>query len=198
MIFGLALPRPLTPLLHNAPLSKFLVNPLYRDDSANTKTDQTERRLVPQIKTKKKINKKNKTKQKKKQQLELDTRYVETVFLSLRKTIKLLKIFLRLMVKSLPVTTKSYFSFLKSCKQDQSGTPLQQGSNLVTDACEKADVYNQQFHSVYTTKEPLSLSRLCTMKLQDMADREPSLQRQHLFPKMNLLLYRILNEQSNV
>ena len=40
----------------------------------------------------------------------------------------------------------------------------------MTETSEKADIHNQQFQSVFTTKEPLSLSRLCTTKLQDMAD----------------------------
>ena len=48
--------------------------------------------------------------------------------------------------------------------------PLQQGNRFVTETSEKADIHNQQFQSVFTTKEPLSISRLCTMKLQDMAD----------------------------
>ena len=62
------------------------------------------------------------------------------------------------------------FSFLKSSKQDQLGTPaLNHRDRLVTTA-EKADLHNLQFQSVFTTKAPLSLSRLCKMKLQDMAD----------------------------
>ena len=66
---------------------------------------------------------------------------------------------------------KKLFSFLKSSKQDQTGSPpLQKGSRLVTDTTEKADIHNQQFQSVFTTKAPLSLSRLCKMKIQDMTD----------------------------
>ena len=40
----------------------------------------------------------------------------------------------------------------------------------MTDTTEKADIHNQQFQSVFTTKAPLSLSRLCKMKIQDMTD----------------------------
>ena len=66
---------------------------------------------------------------------------------------------------------KKLFSFLKSSKQDQLGTPaLKQGNRLITAIAEKADVHNLQFQSVFTTKEPLSLTRICKMKLQDMAD----------------------------
>ena len=66
---------------------------------------------------------------------------------------------------------KKLFFFLKSSKQDQICTPpLQHGSRLVTETSEKAEIHNQQFQSIFTTMEPLSLSRLCTTKLQDMAD----------------------------
>ena len=40
----------------------------------------------------------------------------------------------------------------------------------MTDTTEKADLYNQQFQSVFTTKAPLSLSRLCQIQIQDMTD----------------------------
>ena len=67
--------------------------------------------------------------------------------------------------------SKKLFSFLKSSKQDQLGTPaLNHKDRLVTETAEKADLHNLQFQSVFTTKAPLSLSRLCKMKLQDMAD----------------------------
>ena len=66
---------------------------------------------------------------------------------------------------------KKLFSFLKSAKQDQTvSPPLQKGNRLVTDTTEKANTHNQQFQSVFTTKAPLSLSRLCKMQIQDMTD----------------------------
>ena len=66
---------------------------------------------------------------------------------------------------------KKLFLFLKSSKLDQTGTPLQHGSRLLTETSKKkTDIHNQQFHAVFTTKEPLSLSRLCKAKLQDMTD----------------------------
>ena len=82
------------------------------------------------------------------------------------------KVFLALMMKILPVIVKKLFSFLKSSKQDQLGTPaLNHRNRLVTETAEKADVHNLQFQSVFTTKAPLSLTRLCKMKIQDMADQ---------------------------
>ena len=65
--------------------------------------------------------------------------------------------------------SKKLFSFLKSSKQGQLGTPaLNHKDRLVTETAEKADLHNLQFQSVFTTKAPLSLSRL--RKIQDMAD----------------------------
>ena len=56
--------------------------------------------------------------------------------------------------------------------QDQLGTPaLNHRNRLVTETAEKADVHNLQFQSVFTSKAPLSLTRLCKMKLQDMTDQ---------------------------
>ena len=95
-------------------------------------------------------------------------------FLSQRKTLNtkskfpiktILKVFFGLNDENYVCDNKKLFSFLKSCKQDQpSVPPIQQGSKLVTNATMKAGVYNQQFLSVFTTKELLSLSRLCTVK----------------------------------
>ena len=62
--------------------------------------------------------------------------------------------------------SKKLFSFLKSSKQPQLGTPaLNHRDRLATEIAEKADLHNLQFQSVFTTKAPLSLSRLCKMKL---------------------------------
>ena len=75
-------------------------------------------------------------------------------------------------MKILPETVKKLFSFLKSSKQDQLGTPaLNHRNRLVTETAEKTDVLNLQFQSVFATKAPLSLIRLCKMKIQDMADQ---------------------------
>ena len=68
-------------------------------------------------------------------------------------------------------SNKTLFSFLKSAKQDQTGSPpLQNGNGLATDTTENTDIHNRQFQSVFTTKVPLSLSRLCKMQVQDMAN----------------------------
>ena len=101
-------------------------------------------------------------------------------FLSLRKSIKhKIKASYNLYLEGLLGITdensvcnnKKLFSFLKRVKQDQTGSPpLQDDNGLVTDTTEKANLHNQQFQSVFTTKAPLSLSRLCKMQIQDMAD----------------------------
>ena len=102
-------------------------------------------------------------------------------FLALRKIINskmklshetYLKVFFGYLMKILHVIAKKkMFSFLKSSKQDQQGTPaLSHGDRLVTETAEKADLHNLQFQSLFTIKALLSLSRLWKMKLQDMAD----------------------------
>ena len=48
--------------------------------------------------------------------------------------------------------------------------PLKYDDKLITDTLQKANLFNSQIQSVFTTKGPMSLSRLCTMKLQDMTD----------------------------
>ena len=46
--------------------------------------------------------------------------------------------------------SKTLIPFLKSSKQDQTGSPpLQKGNRLVTDTTETADTHNQQFQSVF-------------------------------------------------
>ena len=68
--------------------------------------------------------------------------------------------------------SKKLFTFLKNSSQDQLGSsPLKQNDNLVTDSSINANIHNQQFQSVFTVKGPLSLSRLCKMKLKDMTDQ---------------------------
>ena len=68
--------------------------------------------------------------------------------------------------------SKKLVTFLKNSRQDQLGlSPLKQNDNLVTDSGIKANIHNQQFQSVFTAKGPLSLSRLCKMKLKDMTDQ---------------------------
>ena len=101
-------------------------------------------------------------------------------FLAFRKSIKskiklsyatYLEGLLRLNDENSVCDNKKLFSFLKSSKQIQHGTPaLKQGNRLITATAEKADVHNLQFQSVFTTKESLSLTRICKMKPQDMAD----------------------------
>ena len=67
--------------------------------------------------------------------------------------------------------SKKLFSFLKNSRQDQVGSPpLKQGSKRTTEPVQKANVQNNQFQSVFPPKEPLTLSRLCTMKAQDLVD----------------------------
>ena len=89
-------------------------------------------------------------------------------FLALRKSIKSkIKLSYAIYLEGLlglndenPVCdNKKLFSFLMSSNQDQLGTPaLKQGNRLITATAEKADIHNLQFQSVFTTKEPLSLT----------------------------------------
>ena len=102
-------------------------------------------------------------------------------FLALRKAIKskiklshetYLEGLLGLNDENSTCDSKKLFSFLKSSKQDQLGTPaLNHRNRLVNETAENADVHNLQFQSVFTTKAPLSLTRLCKMKIQGIADQ---------------------------
>ena len=91
-------------------------------------------------------------------------------FIQLGKTIKhkikasynlYLKDLLGLTDRSTVCDNKKLFTFLKKSRQDQLGSSsLKQGDDLITDTSQKASIQNQQFQSVFTAKEPLSLSRL--------------------------------------
>ena len=64
---------------------------------------------------------------------------------------------------------KKLFSFLKNSRRDQQGIPpLKHENKLHSDTKIKANLFNQQFNSVFTPKEPLSLSRLAKMRVQDL------------------------------
>ena len=74
------------------------------------------------------------------------------------------------MTKTLYVIAKIILIF-KELKARPARYPFPKSQNrLVTETAEKADVHNQHFPSVFTAKGPLSLSRLCKMKLQDAID----------------------------
>ena len=66
--------------------------------------------------------------------------------------------------------SKKLFSFLKNSRRDQQGTPPLKHNNILhSDTKTKANIiFNQQFNSVFTSKEPLSLSRLAKMWVQDL------------------------------
>ena len=65
--------------------------------------------------------------------------------------------------------SKKLFSFLKNSRCDQQGIPpLKHDNILYSDTKTKANLFNQQFNSVFTPKEPLSLSRLASMRVQDL------------------------------
>ena len=67
------------------------------------------------------------------------------------------------------MTAKKLFSFLKNSRCDQQGIPpLKHDNILYSDTKTKANLFNQQFNSVFTPKEPLSLSRLASMRVQDL------------------------------
>ena len=67
---------------------------------------------------------------------------------------------------------KKLFSFLKNSQHDQQGIqPLKHENKLHSDTKIKANLFNQQFNSVFTPKEPLSLSRLSRLakiRVQDL------------------------------
>ena len=64
---------------------------------------------------------------------------------------------------------KKLFSFLKNSRRDQQGTPpLKHENKLHSDTKTKANLFNEQFNSVFTPKDPLSLSRLAKMRVQDL------------------------------
>ena len=63
----------------------------------------------------------------------------------------------------------SFFSFLKNSRRDQQGTPpLKHDDILYSDTKTKANLFNQQFNSDFTPKEPLSPSRLAKMRVEDL------------------------------
>ena len=65
--------------------------------------------------------------------------------------------------------SKKLFSFLKNSRCDQQGIPpLKHDNILYSDTKTKANLFNQQFNSVFIPKEPLSLSRLALMRVQDL------------------------------
>ena len=67
--------------------------------------------------------------------------------------------------------SKKIFSFLKNSRRDQQGIPPLKHNNILhSDTKTKADIFNQQFNSVFTPKEPLSLSRLAKMRVQDLSN----------------------------
>ena len=65
--------------------------------------------------------------------------------------------------------SKKLFSFLKNSRRDQQGTPpLKHDGILHSETKTKANLFNQQFKSVFISKEPLLLSRLVQMRVQDL------------------------------
>ena len=67
--------------------------------------------------------------------------------------------------------SKKLFSLLKNSKQDSKGTaPLKKYGKLYTNTVDKANILNNQFQSVFTSKSPLKLSQLASMTVQDLVD----------------------------
>ena len=67
--------------------------------------------------------------------------------------------------------SKKLFSFLRNSRRDQQGTPpLKHDGILHSETKTKANLFNQQFKSVFTPKEPLSLSRLVCSQVRLFAD----------------------------
>ena len=109
-----------------------------------------------------------------------ETKVKKFQFINLRKTIKskiksshlmYLERLLGINEEASQCNSQKLFSFFKNSRQDQCGSPpLIHNDDLVSDTTQKADLHNKQVQPVFTNKEPLSLSRLCKMKLQDLAD----------------------------
>ena len=77
---------------------------------------------------------------------------------------------------TLKACIKKLFSLLKHSKQDSSGvSALKKDGVTHNDNKECSDTFNDQFHSVFSPKSPLSLGSLCKMKLQDLLDAGHSL-----------------------
>ena len=56
--------------------------------------------------------------------------------------------------------------------QDSKGSgPLKKDVKLYSDTVEKANIFNNQFQSVFTPKSPLKLSQLAHMTVHDLSDR---------------------------
>ena len=67
--------------------------------------------------------------------------------------------------------SKKLFSLLKNSKQDSKGTgPLKNDGKFYTNTVDKANILNDQFQSVFTSKSPLKLSQLASMTVQDLVD----------------------------
>ena len=108
----------------------------------------------------------------------LYVRYIKTKFQTLRQQIKkkikdsyqgYLENLLGLNDSDNTCYSKKLFSFLKNSRRDQQGTPPLKHNNILhSDTKTKANIFNQQFNSVFTSKEPLSLSRLAKMLVQDL------------------------------
>ena len=69
------------------------------------------------------------------------------------------------------VESKKLFQYLKNSRKDQQGKPpLWQNYNPHTEVKEKANILNQQFHSVFTPLAPVSLRQLYLMNVQYIVD----------------------------
>ena len=65
--------------------------------------------------------------------------------------------------------SKKLFSFLKNSRRDQQGTPPLKHNNILhSDTKTKANIFSQQFISVFTSNEPLSLSLLAKKRVQEL------------------------------
>ena len=65
--------------------------------------------------------------------------------------------------KGNPTADKKFWKFIKHQRQDPQGVaPLKKEGKLVDDAVGKANILNDQFQSVFSPRNPLSLKSLCT------------------------------------
>ena len=69
------------------------------------------------------------------------------------------------------VKTKKLYSLLKHSKQDSSGiAPLKKDGQTLLSETAEANALNDQFHSVFSPKTPISLKSLAQKSLKDLQD----------------------------
>ena len=66
--------------------------------------------------------------------------------------------------------SKKLFSLLKNSNRTLKALHVKKDGKLYTKTVDKANILNDQFQSVFTSKPPLKLSQLASMTMQDLVD----------------------------